>query len=483
MNIKTEISALRYIKNVQKPLKVTNLSRVNILFGKNGSGKSTYIRNIYDTQSSDFHLVVPERGGGNMIYQSSIFDQESKENERKSVRSRNWDAQYRERAISRTVAITQSVGYKTLKRIDQEEMDASSIESLFKIFLPEIDAKFSDSQPYAIEFYREDNGTSKKITDTGILSSGQVEALSLASDIITQAVLWKAQDKCILIDEPDAHLHLDLQNRFAIFIEEISSKFDVQFVITTHSQALMAALMNVCESLSVVCLDNSSEEIKAIRKDKNFVFSNLLSSDLALAKILGRKIVIVEGNDDFLVWNQAARNQNFEDIALIESGGGDIFKYKDYAEKILLAVNDESGQLGITLCDRDDKGDATHDVDSLLPIKRLQCSSIENLFLTKEVLQTVKDGLDLDVELDKIATANEAETAAINAIKTDKKATKIPKDLIKKIHSAIDEHSSTSDWRIRVGKVLGRGRPEGELLDFLGSEIVNYIWGEPVTEI
>src|SRR3989344_8706963 len=114
--MKTEITGNRFIKNSQHTLKITNLGRVNVLFGKNGTGKSTFLRDVYKSQSNDFHLVVPERGGGNMLYQSNIFDQENKENERKSVRSKNWDSQYKERSISRTVAITQSVGYKTLKK-------------------------------------------------------------------------------------------------------------------------------------------------------------------------------------------------------------------------------------------------------------------------------------------------------------------------------------------------------------------------------
>jgi len=305
--------------------------------------------------------------------------------------------------------------------------------------------------------------------------------LSLAADIVTQAVLWRNEKKCILVDEPDAHLHLDLQNRFAIFIEEVSKKFDVQFIITTHSQALLASLMNVCDSIGIVCLDSKKEEIKAIQKNDNFIFSNLLSSDLALSKVIGRKIVIVEGNDDFLVWNQAARNQNFDDIAIIEAGGGDILQYKTYTEKILNAVSDDSNQAGITLTDRDKKEDATHDTNSTLPIKRLQCYSIENLFLTNEVLQSIKSDINLNTELDSISSSSPEDKDEVEKIKTDKKGTKISKDLIKKIHHKIDTHSNTTDWRIRVGKVLGKERPTGELLDFLGNDVVDYIWGEVAT--
>jgi hypothetical protein len=194
--------------------------------------------------------------------------------------------------------------------------------------------------------------------------------------------------------------------------------------------------------------------------------------------VIGRKIVIVEGNDDFLVWNQAARNQNFDDIAIIEAGGGDILQYKTYTEKILNAISDDASKAGITLTDRDKKEDTTHDTNSILPIQRLQCYSIENLLLTNEVLHSIKSDIDLNVELDSISSSSPEDKVEIDKIKTDKKGTKISKDLIKKIHNKIDTHSNTADWRIRVGKVLGKARPTGELLDFLGNDVVNYIWGE-----
>jgi len=31
----------------------------------------------------------------------------------------------------------------------------------------------------------------------------------------------------------------------------------------------------------------------------------------------------------------------------------------------------------------------------------------------------------------------------------------------------------------RLGKELGKKRPEGQLKDFLGDEVVNAIWGNP----
>jgi hypothetical protein len=60
---------------------------------------------------------------------------------------------------------------------------------------------------------------------------------------------------------------------------------------------------------------------------------------------------------------------------------------------------------------------------------------------------------------------------------------RISKELIKKIHSKIDDNSDTTDWRLRVGKKLGKERPTGELLDFIGEDLVSYIWGEVLETI
>jgi energy-coupling factor transporter ATP-binding protein EcfA2 len=469
------IKANRTLGDKKKVLEIVNPARITILFGKNGVGKSTFLRDLYQNNPNDFHLLVPERGGEDLAYRSNLFDQESREPNRKNVRSKNGDNQYRERAISRTVAITQSIGYKQLKKQDLDDVDAEGIENLFGLFLPEFRAEFSDVQPYNIQFFREDGGA--KIGSTTELSSGQAEALSIASDIVTQAVLWQGSKKYILVDEPDAHLHLDLQNRFAIFIEEVSLAFKVNFIITTHSQALVAGLMNICGDVGVVCLDTKKEKISPIYKDSNFIFSSLLSSDLALARILNKKIVIVEGNDDYLVWNQASRSHNFEDIVIIEAGGGDILEYKKNAEKILSATDDSLNQIGITLTDRDDKGDATHDVGSLLPVKRLSCRSLENLFFTEEILGSIKKDINLPKLLEEFKKTNSNYNAEVSLILKNKKNAKISKGLVKAFHSYIDNHASSTDWRIRVGKVLGAEKPQGELLDFLSEDVVNYVWG------
>lgn len=477
--MKKEISGTRRIGTRTKDLKIDNLKNINVLFGKNGTGKSTFMRNLYQSDSESYHLIVPERGGSGMKYQSGFLDQENDPRQKKRARQNNFDQNYKDRAFSRAAGILMSQGFKSMHNKTMD-ISAADVSELFGTFLPEFNVRFND-RPFNLEVYTEDkNGNEKNVIDATELSSGQAEALSLAADIVTQGVMWNDSDGVLLIDEPDAHLHTDLENRFSIFINEISKRFGLQIFIATHSSGLIASLLNLSEDIGVVCFDEKSEEISAVRKDQNQIFTNLLSVELALAVVLDRKIVIVEGNDDFLVWNQATRAPSFEDISLIQASGNDILKYKRNAERILnAAVDNTDQQLGITVLDGDGKNEFQNNPGDILPCERLKCYSLENLFLTDEVLKKVKEGINLDEELLSLKekeNISQEEKEKIDEIIDDKKQTQIPKNLIKKVHDHVDDYSTTRDWRIVVGKTIGENKPTGELKNFLGNELVNYIW-------
>ena len=475
--MKNEIDSIRMVNGSEKNLKISGLYKINVLFGKNGTGKSSFLRNTFQSDADNYHLIVPERGG-DIVYSSGHLDQENNPDGRKSVRNKDDDSSYRNRAVSRATSILNHQGYKSITDGKVGMIKSEDITHLFRIFLPEFKVVFGDQSPHSLEIYRDNNGNQEKISNANSLSSGQKEALTLAADIITQAVLWDSSEKTLLIDEPDAHLHTDLANRFAIFINEIADKFNIQIIIATHSSGLISSLLSLSSNIGIVCFDENSESICAVKKDDAAIFTNLLSIELSLAVVLNRKIIIVEGNDDFLVWNQASRSQSFKDIALIQANGGDILQYKKNAEKILSAVLD-ARRFGITILDGDGRNNFTNTDADMLPCERLQCYSLENLLFTDEVLRKIKDPINLNQELNDLKNTpniTESEVIEIDAIISDKKNTKISKELIKKIHSHIDTHASARDWRILVGKVLGSGIPTGELANFLGDSIVNYIW-------
>src|SRR3989344_3600697 len=70
--------------------------------------------------------------------------------------------------------------------------------------------------------------------------------------------------RILLLDEPDAHLHPDLQVRFADFIVNVCDSFDLQVLVATHSASLMSAIGQFADvHASIVYFDRTKAEFKA----------------------------------------------------------------------------------------------------------------------------------------------------------------------------------------------------------------------------
>ena len=90
---------------------------------------------------------------------------------------------------------------------------------------------------------REDFHISTSITD---IENGKVRPLETAATGILQVVqifayLILFKPRLMLIDEPDAHLHPDKQERLIETLELASKEFDTQIVLTTHSPNIVRA--------------------------------------------------------------------------------------------------------------------------------------------------------------------------------------------------------------------------------------------------
>ncbi|CUI81650.1 ATP-dependent nuclease [Cognatishimia activa] len=90
---------------------------------------------------------------------------------------------------------------------------------------------------------REDFHISATIKDT---KSGNVRPLETAATGILQVVqifayLILFRPKIMLIDEPDAHLHPDKQERLVEALEAASIEFETQIILTTHSPNIVRA--------------------------------------------------------------------------------------------------------------------------------------------------------------------------------------------------------------------------------------------------
>ncbi|EDZ46967.1 RecF/RecN/SMC N terminal domain protein [Rhodobacterales bacterium Y4I] len=142
---------------------------------------------------------------------------------------------------------------------------------------------------------REDFHISASIKD---IETGSVRPLETAATGILQVVqifayLILFKPKLMLIDEPDAHLHPDKQERLIEALELASKEFETQIVLTTHSPNIVRAASLVSKLVWMKDGTVQTEDDEAIRRllgwgglDKSILFFVEDEDDKPLRAIL-----------------------------------------------------------------------------------------------------------------------------------------------------------------------------------------------------
>src|SRR5262249_47138225 len=145
------------------------------------------------------------------------------------------------------------------------------------------------------------------------LSSGEAQLFTLAVDITTIAAIWHLegrQERILLVDEPDAHIHPDLQIRVAEFLVAVATRYSLQVVVATHSLSLLAALAQYGkEDASVFFLSKASPSQSA--QKFGVVLQELttcLGGHVLMGPLFSAPLLLTEGDDDYKVWSQAPRH-------------------------------------------------------------------------------------------------------------------------------------------------------------------------------
>src|SRR5690606_2091087 len=130
-------------------------------------------------------------------------------------------------------------------------------------------------------------------------------------EILTFAHEAKAgQKNVLLIDEPDVHLHPDLQHRLARFVTLALADKPVTLILATHSTALLAGLAS-----------ESKAKVSFMRRGETaLTFRTVSDLDRRILPIFGAHplsnvfnsapVLPIEGEDDERVWQQAIRSAN-----------------------------------------------------------------------------------------------------------------------------------------------------------------------------
>src|SRR5437879_2109263 len=202
-----------------------DMTDITIFMGKNGSGKSILLRAWRDQSPDDVHYIVPERTG-DIQFQPNYMEQEFDGARRRSLSTGNFVEEYRRRIAARVQTYFMKRG--NFRGSGAVPAKPSDLEELIDLLVPDFRLALQAGQPPYILTRRT---TDEIITQIQQLSSGEAQLVTLSLDILTIAGIWEIEarvSRIMLVDEPDSHIHPDLQVRFAEFLVKVADRFNVQ---------------------------------------------------------------------------------------------------------------------------------------------------------------------------------------------------------------------------------------------------------------
>ncbi len=467
------------------------LSTINLLLGKNGSGKSRTLVALDSGLShladeyGNFKYITPERGGS-VVYNASI-DEALTSNPANLINQRrqNQFQQFRQQSV----ALFRKLELFTLRQIEQEQEKRQNFDftfdttvSLINELLENIEIRRTD-----ITFEIFSRHTSNKIAADQI-SSGESELISLAIELLVfQTQIDATKKNVLLMDEPDVHLHPDLQAKLCVLIGKIVDETPFTVLIATHSTAIVAALADRSD-VSVAFLRSQQEEInfqpisKPLRKILPIFGAHPLSNIFNKAPVL-----LVEGEDDVRIWQTAIRTSSGSlSLYPVEVDGEPGFSaFENLTNEILASVYDDPK--GFSIRDRDDGSEEIINVGFIVRAK-LSCRESENLLLSDDVLGSC----DLDWEaflasINHWLDNNEGHASYDDMVVFQDNGFDRKRADIKGIRNVLSSllHPSKS-WEVLVGKTIGAvARGEGlpleqdnSLKNYLGAKICAEILGQ-----
>lgn len=462
-----------------EPWHVRRLTDATVILGRNGSGKSALLRGFRDLAQDTRHYVSPERGGDIAFKEEFVSVQFHGGNRAISSRG-NTAPNFGEEAGARILAYLTNRG---AQRGDNIVAPPEELERLISSVLPNLEFTIRGSiTPYRIQ--RLDGRPD--VTAVQDLSSGEAQLLKLAIDVVTVCAIWEldSQDeRVLLIDEPDLHLHPDYQQRLATFIFEVIDTYKTQVIVATHSTTLLAALGHRGGNrTSVIYLEDTPRDLRATPFNENvLLMTSCLGGHVLMGPLFGARILLVEGDDEYQIWSQVPRHPGAPALAVVPCGGRpEMRRDQRILEQLFRSTLDHPVRpVGIALVDSDGRTvpQATaENPQDFVPFFSLACHESENLYLTDEVLEQI--GLDWATAAARIKASAEASTIPnpkLVAVESWNRKQDDIKDVINSIVDALDPEHRVP-WTKRVGKAIGKARPTGQLAEFLSPEFVDALW-------
>lgn len=330
------------IENDKYSLK--NLGKVNVILGKNGCGKSTLLKEIETYLQSDdrtygkIKYISPERGGV-LNYDPSVENNiENNKLYLTGTRRQNRVSNFREQSIAQFRKLELLFYREKEKNVNLSSDPNYKFENYFnKInsLLDHIEVR-SDGQTFKI--YQKE---AEVEISSGQISSGESELISLGIEcLVFQKECIFEKLNVLLLDEPDVHLHPDLQERLGNFLRRLIEDKNATIIIATHSTAFLSAL----ESYDDTCIEFMD------KKQTGLNFKRISDEYRKILPVFGAHplsnlfneapVFLVEGEDDERIWQQAVRtsNKKLKIYPCSTDGVDNMKRYESEVEQIIRCV-------------------------------------------------------------------------------------------------------------------------------------------------
>jgi ABC-type multidrug transport system ATPase subunit len=465
---------------------LTNVGKINVLLGKNGSGKSTLLRKLEEGKqflpdAGSARYVTPERGG-NLFFDGGL-ETTMLQNPgwAEGARRANRFDNFRQMSVSEYRKLETLV----LRKIEKDVELRQDLSYSFDTTLSQINELLDN-----VQIERGENAgfevRSKSKAETRppqSLSSGESELISLAIEILSfahGADLEEGKTSYLFLDEPDAHLHPDLQGRLIRLLIDAVRDRRIVVLIATHSTAILGAL-NGSDEARVGFITSGQTRVEFVSVGETLQRILPIFGAHPLSNIFNQTpVLLVEGEDDERIWQQAVRS-SMNKLRVWPCSAGDIQsldEYENEVEGIAGAIYDNAR--AFSLRDRDEHPYEIAD-KPIVVRARLFCRAAENLLLSDDVLgllntdwgkmvQAMDYWLEKYPDHPQYSNMNNFKSGGYNRRDTDIKA-------LRNIFMMLA--GSQKPWEVAVGQAIARllSSPpiEGEhsLTNYLGPKLVD----------
>jgi predicted ATP-dependent endonuclease of OLD family len=474
------------------------LPKFTVLVGKNNSGKSWLLKSINQklqvgSEPYSVYYVSPERFGA--LERNTNLEDASFSNTfaRDQEKLKNQSGDFITEAISKFNGL-----------IAQLNRSPKKTKKIREIFLKNLNNKIP-SIVFSYTNSTESTPFHFKINDKYInpnsdkFSSGTNQIIALMTSVMYFLYSNKyAKDAVLLLDEPDVHIHSDLQSEFVSFLVDVTKNTKHKIVIATHSSSIISGFVNL-NNAYIGIRDNASFKIDFYKIDS--YVRNLLPSlgSHSLSHTFNKSpILLVEGEDDELVWQHAVRNSGKDKLIKFHiintESKNEMKKYEKLISNIASKLFDSPTVYEIR--DGDNSSGVLNDID-FIKRSKLNCNEIENLILSNEVLAelgyaTYSEAL-LKLKNGYTTCRFQNNANHTSSCKVCKVVTDLSNDSFNRFTAELKDSENTIlpilkpenrlSWEVLVGKAIGKNISqkttltsiEGSIYNMLGEKISSWI--------